>query len=456
VTDPRRGIPPVDRLLATAAFEPLLARTTRERVAEAVRAVQDALRAELAAGSGSAPADPVWYAAAAEARLDAAERPSLRRVINATGVVLHTNLGRAPLAEVARAALAEAATSYTNLEYDLEAGARGSRYEHCTSLLRELTGAEAALVVNNNAAAVVLALNTLAQGREAVISRGELVEIGGSFRVPEIMARSGAMMREVGATNRTHLSDYEAAVDGAGAILHVHRSNFRITGFTAEVPLGRLVALGREHGVPVIADLGSGLLLDPASFGLAGEPTAAEVVAMGPAVVTMSGDKLLGGPQAGLIVGSAAAVDAMRRNPLCRALRVDKLTLAALEATLALYREPDRAMREIPTLAMLSTPKEAVAERARALADRLDAAGVRAHVRDGASTVGGGAFPDAEIPTALLALEAEDVESAHGALRSGEPPVVGRIRDGRLLLDLRTVRPDEEETLHEALARVLA
>ncbi|HEX7049790.1 MAG TPA: L-seryl-tRNA(Sec) selenium transferase [Longimicrobiales bacterium] len=458
--DPRRAIPSVDRLLASEAFAPVLAGAGRGEVREAVQAVQERLRAALVAGEAlpAEASDPAWYAARVEARLAERARPSLRPVINATGVVLHTNLGRAPLPAVARAAVERVAASYSNLEYDLEAGERGSRYDHCAELLVELTGAEAALVVNNNAAALVLALNTMAEGREAVVSRGELVEIGGAFRVPEIMAKSGARLREVGATNRTHVADYEAALSEAtGAVLKVHRSNFRLVGFTAEVPLDELAALAHGRGVALIHDLGSGLLLDLSELGLPAEPTAGVALRAGADVVTMSGDKLLGGPQAGLLLGRAEWIARMRRNPLCRAFRVDKLTLAALEATLALYRDPARARREVPVLRMLSLSADEVAARARPLVARLVAAGIAAEAVAGTSAVGGGAYPAVALPTTLIALpaDARSAAATEAALRAGQPAVVARISDGRVVLDLRTVLPEEEDALFEAVARVL-
>lgn len=461
LSDPRRLIPSVDRLLLSGALRPLLERVGRARLREALQAVQAEVRASLAAGEAvpDGIADAAWYAGRAEALLEVWGRPSLRPVINATGVVLHTNLGRAPLADAAIEAMVRVAEGYSNLEYDVEAGTRGSRHEHCVDLLRELTGAEAALVVNNNAAALVLALNTLAEGREAVVSRGELVEIGGSFRVPEIMARSGARMREVGATNRTHRADYEAALtDETAAILKVHRSNFRIVGFTAEVSLAELATLGRTHGVPVVNDLGSGLLLDLESIGLPHEPTASDALRDGADVVTMSGDKLLGGPQAGIILGRAEWIARMRKNPLCRAFRVDKLTLAALEATLALYRDPELAIREVPVLRMLALGAEELEQRARLWVDRLREAGVSAEAVPGASTVGGGAYPGVELPTTLVALNAamRSAREVEAALRQGEPAVVARIVDGRVVLDPRTVFEEEEAALLERVVDAVA
>ncbi len=455
--DPRRALPSVDRLLADQAFAPLLAGASRELVLRLVRGVQDELRTRLAGGgpadgSGGSGYDAGWYAARVAERLTALERPSLRPVINATGVVLHTNLGRAPLAAAARAGVERVGRSFSNLEYDLDLGERGSRYDHCAALLSELTGAEAALVVNNNAAALVLALNTLAAGRAAVVSRGELVEIGGAFRIPEIMEKSGARLLEVGATNKTRSSDYATALGGGaaevGAVLKVHRSNFRIVGFTAEVPLAELVSLAHERSVPVINDLGSGLLQDLTDLGLPHEPTAGEALRAGADLVTMSGDKLLGGPQAGIILGRADLVARLRANPLCRAFRVDKLTLAALEATLALYRDQGRARREIPVLRMLSLTEAEVAARAAALAARLHAIGVAAELLPGVSLVGGGAYPGVELPTRLLALSVPGLSGAllERALRAGESAVAARVVGDRVVFDLRTVL-EEEETM---------
>ena len=460
MSDPRRSIPSVDTLLEADAFVRVLERAGRERAVRELRRVQDELRAALADDDADAPdpseLDPGWYARRVTEALDRADTPSLRRVINATGVVLHTNLGRAPLAEPAIRAMVHA-SGYGTLEYDLEAGERGSRYDHCVGLLRELTGAEDALVVNNNAAAVVLVLNTLAEGRAAVISRGELVEIGGSFRVPEIMARSGARMREVGATNRTHIEDYEHALAGAELILKVHRSNFRVEGFTAEVEVSELARIAAENDVPLVYDLGSGALLDMTRLGLPPEPTAARALEAGADIVTLSGDKLLGGPQAGIVVGGAEAVGAMRANPLCRALRPDKLTLAALEATLRLYLQPEQALREIPALRMLGADPAALEERARALGRELEAVGVATTVQPAVGAVGGGAYPGVELHGYAVGV-ADDVDPLELArrLRAGEPPVVGRVRDDVLWLDVRTVHPREEDELVAAVEKAVA
>jgi L-seryl-tRNA(Ser) seleniumtransferase len=455
-TDPRRRIPAVERLLASTAFEPLLHAAPRTLVVEALQTVQQRLRAALAEdGPAVAPDDDfAWYAARTADEIERMRASSLRPVINATGVVLHTNLGRAPLCASAREAIERIARGYGNLEYDLDEGGRGSRYDHCASLLTRLTGAEAALVVNNNAAALVLALNTLSRGRESVISRGELVEIGGSFRIPDIMARSGALMREVGSTNRTHLSDYaDALSERTGALLKVHPSNFRVTGYTSDVDVREVVAMAHARGIPVINDLGSGLLIDPALLGLPYEPTAADAVGAGADVITMSGDKLLGGPQAGIMLGTEDVITRMKRNPLCRALRVDKLTLAALEATLAHYSDPDEAMREIPTLRMLTAPADEIGARAAPVARALRDVGYDVLEGDGASAVGGGAFPTAELPTRLLLARHERAgpSEIERRLRASRPPVIVRVMDERLVIDMRTVLAGEEDDLIRAL-----
>ncbi|MFL5606160.1 MAG: L-seryl-tRNA(Sec) selenium transferase [Gemmatimonadaceae bacterium] len=434
MTDLRRTLPSVTALLDSAGVRALLGTAPRSLVVNAVRDVVARVR-EL----GGAPTDDDAWAQAVAERLTASRRPSLRPVINATGVVLHTNLGRAPLAPAALDAIEVVASGYSNLEYDLTHGTRGSRYAHCAALLRELTGAEDALVVNNGAAALVLALNTVAADREALLSRGELVEIGGSFRVHDIMAKSGARLREVGATNRTHLSDYAAAVSTeTGVLLKVHRSNFAVAGYTAEVDVRSLAPLALEHGLPILHDLGSGLLIPLDAIGLRGEPTAREALSAGATLVVMSGDKLLGGPQAGIIVGAAAHIAAMRKNPLARSYRVDKMTLAALEATLALYREPEVARREIPTLAMLGATVAELRVRATECMRLVRAADVACDLIESESSVGAGAFPTAALPSVALAL-AGDAERWSTALRAGDPAVVGRVHDGRMLLDFRAV-----------------
>ncbi|QLA15322.1 L-seryl-tRNA(Sec) selenium transferase [Desulfolutivibrio sulfoxidireducens] len=391
-------------------------------------------------------------------------RPHFRRVINATGVVVHTNLGRSLLAEAAVAAVAEAAGRYSNLEFDLKTGERGSRYAHVEDILKTLTGAEAALVVNNNAAAVLLVLDTLARGREVIVSRGQLVEIGGSFRIPEVMAKSGAILKEVGATNRTHRRDYENAItDQTAALLKVHTSNFRIIGFTKEVPLKELKEIGTRYNLPVIEDLGSGNLFDFAGLGLGQEPTVQRVVADGADVVSFSGDKVLGGPQAGIIVGKKAYIDRIKKNPLNRALRIDKMTLAALEATLRLYLDPAQAAVKVPTIALIAQAPETLRKKARRLAGVIARTGpglLTATVRPGTSRVGGGAFPEQDLPTTLVAVTPANPDISAACLRerllATDPPLVARIEDDTLCLDPRTLADDELTLAAKALAQALA
>lgn len=428
----------------------LLERHPRRVVVDAVRSTVDAARVEEAA-----PRTQEQWIESIAAAVRSNTLPSLRRVFNATGVILHTNLGRAPIADDAVRAVREIAEGSSNLEYDIDSGRRGSRYSHCVGLLRQLTGAEDALVVNNCAAALVLALNTLARRKEVLVSRGELVEIGGSFRIPDIMASGGSRLVEVGTTNRTHEDDYRRAITPkTGAFVKVHRSNFTIEGFTADVGVESLAFIASEHGIPVIYDLGSGLLLPLDAYGLAGEPTAASALASGATLVLMSGDKLLGGPQAGIILGDAGSIARMRRNPLARALRIDKLTLAALEATLRLYLEPERALREIPVLAMLTTSADDIESRAQGLAGSLRESGIDAMVVNSSASVGGGAFPTVEIPSFAVALN-YNADSAEKRLRLGEPPVIGRIAEGRLILDLRSVVPRDDGALGAAIVRAL-
>lgn len=454
-----RQLPSVDELLQDPGLQAETAGLPRWAVLEATREALAACRREALAcqseaqlAEALAPPPRLRGIVARLARKKAG--PSLRPVINATGVILHTNLGRAPLAAEAVGRVADAARGYAALEYDLAAGSRGSRQAHVEGLLVRLTGAEAALAVNNNAAAVLLAINTLADGREVVVSRGQLVEIGDAFRIPDVMRKAGGILREVGTTNRTHLRDYEEAIGPQTALLlKVHPSNFRTVGFTADVPLRDLVALARRHDLPVMEDLGSGALADLERLGLPREPLVAESVRAGADLVTFSGDKLLGGPQAGLLVGQRACLDRLRRNPLHRAVRIDKLSLAALEATLRLYLDED--LKAIPVLRMLLLPAADVAARARTLADRLRAAGSRLTltVEEGTSEVGGGALPLEAIPTALLAIRADGVpaEALEARLRAHEPPILGRIQDDKLLLDLRTVHPEETDALTHGL-----
>ena len=450
--DARRALPSVNALLELPGVARLLERAPRTTVVDAVRSALEAARK----GQLLPKDDDAWTGAIQQA-LEHVVRPSLRPLINATGVVLHTNLGRAPLARAAIEAMTRVGGGYSNLEYDVDTGMRGSRYAHCAALLCELTGAEDALVVNNCAAALVLALNTLANGRGAVISRGELVEIGGGFRIPDIMERSGARLIEIGTTNRTHLDDYERALDGApsaAVVMKVHRSNFTIEGFVAEASVAQLRPVAAKVNAPIIHDLGSGLLIPLDALGLTGEPTARDALRDGATLVTMSGDKLLGGPQAGIIVGDRTIIAALRANPLARSYRVDKLTLAALEATLALYRDPGRALREIPVLAMLGTPVGALRDRARNVRERLGSLASQLDVVDSEASVGGGAFPRARIPSVALAVAREAAE-VERRLRLGSPAVIGRLADDKLLIDLRTVREEEDEALAAAIGTAL-
>ena len=425
-----RDLPAVDELLR----DERLAAEPRPLALAAARAALERAREEIRAGL-----DPGDVVDGVLAELAAARTPRLRRVLNATGVVVHTNLGRAPLPRTALAHAVAVAGGYSNLEYDLAAGDRGSRHDHVAALLRRLTGADAALVVNNNAAAVLLALAALAEGREVVVSRGELIEIGDGFRIPEVLARSGARLVEAGTTNRTRAADYERAVGPETALfLRVHQSNFRVVGFTERPGIEELAAVARRHGIPLVDDLGSGALVD-----LHDEPTPAASVAAGADLVCFSGDKLLGGPQAGIVAGRGELVERLRRHPLQRALRPDKLTLAALEGTLALYLDGERAERELPVLRMLREPADAV----RARAERL-AALAGGEVEATVARVGGGALPLAELPSFACAVE----ESLAEPLRRGEPPVVAIVRDGRTLLECRTLSDAEVDEVAAAVA----
>ena len=449
MTDPRRDLPSVNALLESAGVRSLLEQHPRRVVLEAVRNAVSAARNEGHAHR----TEQQWLASIASA-IQSLSQPSLRRVINATGVVLHTNLGRAPLAESAVEAITHIAAGFSNLEYDVETGERGSRHSHCVGLLRQLTGAEDALVVNNCAAAMVLTLNALAQRKEVLVSRGELVEIGGSFRIPDIMARAGAKLVEVGTTNRTHDDDYRRAITPrTAAIVKVHRSNFAIEGFTSEVSVDRLAFIAAEHGLPVIHDLGSGLMVSLDEYGLTGEPTASMALESGASLVLMSGDKLLGGPQAGIILGAANVIAKLRKNPFARDMRVDKLTLSALEATLRLYLDPERALREIPVLSMLTAPVTEIEARAEAVAAKLRAVGIEAKVAESSASVGGGAFPTAAIASRAIVLS-RNPEEAEKKLRLGEPAVIGRISERNLLLDLRSVLPREDDLLAEAIMKL--
>ncbi len=461
-----RQIPKVDEVLKMPGIEDLTGVYPRELVVEAVRKTLDEIRqiiieGRVDNGGGGGWNGPEGIRGRVVSEVERMTRPNLRRVINATGVVLHTNLGRAVLSPAAIEAVYMAASGYSNLELDLDSGKRGSRYAPVEGVLSRLTGAQSSLVVNNNAAAVLLALGTLARGREVVVSRGQLVEIGGSFRIPEVMEQSGAVLREVGSTNKTYPDDYRRAINERTALLlHVHTSNYRIVGFTRETTVEELAALGREAGIPVMSDLGSGSLLNMDQFGLPPEPTVQQTVAAGADVVTFSGDKLLGGPQAGIIVGKKELLDRMKKNPLTRALRIDKLTVAALEATLREYLDVRGVVQNVPALRMISSGREQLRSRAEALSLLLeDAAGERAGIslEKDQSAVGGGAMPTADLPTWLVSVKPAGmaVEELAGRLRQGNPAVIGRIRDDRLLLDVRTLLKDEDMILAGALAAAL-
>ena len=452
MTDLLRSLPSVDRLLQDERLIALARGEPRSAILTAVRgALADARRAILA---GEAADDLV---SAVGQRLEATRRLPLRRAINATGVVIHTNLGRAPLSQSARAAMEEIGTGYSNLEFDLEAGARGSRHEHVTDLLRQLTGAEAALVVNNNAAAVLLALSALAHGRDVVVSRGELVEIGGGFRIPDVLRQSGCNLVEVGTTNRTYVEDYRAASgENTAAYLRVHTSNYRVIGFTHAPSLAELAEAAHQRGLLCLDDLGSGSLLDTSRFGLAREPLVQESVAAGADLVAFSGDKLLGGPQAGILVGRAEVVGRLRRHPLTRAVRPDKSTLAALGATLLHYVR-DEAEREVPVWRMISATPDVLDARCRAILDALGDLVAGWTIEDDRSAIGGGSLPGETLPTRLLAAPTTlSAETLAARLRTMRPAVVGRIEHDRLMLDPRTVQPSEDDTLTAVMRQVVA
>ena len=458
-----RSLPSVDALLQRVQADGALKGIPRARVVQAVREVLAGERGRLLEGVKRAGAVPPSDAGALARRVVAeASRAgafSLAPIINATGVVLHTNLGRALLSPLALERLRRVGSAYSNLELDFKTKERGSRYVHVDGLLKRLTGAPASLVVNNNAAAVLLALESLARGKEVIVSRGELIEIGGEFRIPDIMRRSGAILREVGTTNRTHLKDYADAIGPETALLlKVHTSNYRVLGFTAQVPTRELVELGRSRDIPVMEDLGSGCFVDLRPYGFPYEPTVQEAVEAGLDLVSFSGDKLLGGPQAGIVVGKAELVERLKKNPLNRALRIDKLTLAGLEATLYAY-EAGNALETIPTLRMLTERLAAVRRRARRLLRRLSpsvAAALGATLMEGHAQVGGGSLPLVELPTVALAIGTAERPAQHldEALRNGEPPVIGRIADDRLLLDCRTVFNSDIPALAAALSRL--
>jgi L-seryl-tRNA(Ser) seleniumtransferase len=456
-----RNIPKVDKVMEWSGIKGLLERHPRPVVVEAIRRALELLRSE--ALQGNAAAEDFGEKALTERvghELERSNTPGLRKVINGTGVILHTNLGRAPMSDSLKECILEAAFGYSTLEFDLEKGTRGSRAVHVEELVRRLTGAEAAVVVNNNAAAVLLALSSLARGREVIVSRGELVEIGGSFRIPEVMEQSGAILREVGATNKTHPRDYRSAVTpDTSLLLKVHTSNFAVVGFTAEVSVEELAAIGREVSLPVMVDAGSGCFVDLAARGIPGEHTVRDYLDAGADVVTFSGDKLLGGPQAGIIVGKRAFLEPMKKHPLLRALRVDKVTLAALEGTLRLYCDERQALSRIPTLRMLTVSAEELASRASAFVRRMRRtlpAGLTLKTVRGVSQVGGGTFPLLELPTTLISVVIPGIppQQLEERLRTGPVPIVGRIGHGEYLLDPRTLFDSEVPEIIAALRSI--
>jgi L-seryl-tRNA(Ser) seleniumtransferase len=459
--NPFRQLPAVHDILQAPALTALSSQHAPDVIVAAVRHELETLRQSLRRGeplNGQTDADTV--ASRVAERLRQELRPKLRTVLNATGIVLHTNLGRAPIAEEAARAAYEAARGYLNLELDLESGRRSSRPLAIREWLCRLTGAESATAVNNNAAATVIALRALCRDKEVIISRGQLIEIGGSFRIPEIMAVSGAVLREVGTTNITRLADYERAIGpNTGALMQVHPSNYRISGFTQSVPLADLVALGKKHGLPVLDDIGSGALLDFGRFGFHGEPVARDCIALGVDLVLFSGDKLLGGPQAGLLVGRREFIHKVEKDPLMRTFRLDKMTLAALEATLRLYLNQERALQEVPGLRLLGTPLAELRRRAESLASQLRPVDGLATVKvsDDVAYVGGGSLPDQAMKTCVVELTAQNLSDAEFAyrLRTGTPAVVGRLRDEKLVLDVRTVFPHQEPALVEAVRRAV-
>ncbi len=465
LTDRLRHIPSVDRLLNEPDTQALIEVYGHTQTVAALRQTLDDVRDALRQGADLP--EPPTLIARAEEHLRQRLAPTLRPVINASGVIIHTNLGRAPLSAAARLAMEKAARGYSTLEYDLDAGQRGHRSVHAERMLCALTGAEAALVVNNNAGAVLLALTGLAQGRSVLISRGQLIEIGGGFRIPDVMAQSGARLLEVGTTNRTHLRDFAATIarqkrselgenfPPVALILRAHRSNFRIVGFTGEPTLAELVSLGAEHGLPVMDDLGSGALMDTAQFGLAHEPMVQESIAAGASLVCFSGDKLLGGPQAGIIVGRADYVQPLKRHPLARALRADKLCLAALQATLLHYLR-EEATTHVPVWRMIAASLESLERRVRRWRRRLRRYEIQSEIIAGRSTVGGGSLPGETLPTRLLALNLPHADRVAALLRAADPPVIARIEEDHLVFDPRTVLPKEDDRLLQIVVQVIA
>jgi L-seryl-tRNA(Ser) seleniumtransferase len=460
-----RMLPGVDHVLEICGTRPFFKDVPNTVLVNAIRRILDTLRARILDPAGDLSAESLSAANITEAVMLAvaqAMKSNLRPLVNATGVVVHTNLGRSLLPETVIENMAVIAGRYSNLEYDLEAGKRGSRHAVVEELLCDICGAQAAMAVNNNAGAVLLCLETLARDREVIVSRGELVEIGGSFRVPDVMAKSGGILKEVGTTNRTHLADYQNAIDANTALLlKVHRSNYSVIGFTAEVGLQQLVELGHSHAIPVMEDLGSGTFIDFSKYGLAKEPTVQESVATGTDIVTFSGDKLLGGPQAGIIVGKRSIVDLIKQNPLARALRLDKMTLAALESTLRLYRDEEKAVAMIPTLRMLTMKVGDLESRAVKLVEDLQNAGhtrMEITIIERSSKAGGGALPLLELPSKCLGITIEGMSpnALEKSLRQNDPPIIGRIENDVYLIDPRTLTDDDLPVIVQAFERILS
>jgi len=453
-------LPSVDKILKSEQGVQWLKTYPRGYVLQAIREVIDLKRRDIIEALNPDLSEELMIAEI-ESKLEKLTSYSLRPLINATGVVIHTNLGRSILSEKALENITRISGSYSNLEYDVEEGKRGKRYSHLKRILKEVTGAEDALIVNNNAAAVLLCLNTLAKGKEVIVSRGELVEIGGSFRMPEIMASSSALLHEVGTTNKTHLHDYEKAInEDTALILKVHQSNYRITGFTKEVSVEDLVNLGRRHQVPVMFDLGSGCLIDLKPFGIHNEPVVKEIVDSGVDIITFSGDKLLGGPQGGVIVGKKQYIEIIQKNPMTRAMRIDKLTLAGFEATLMEYIDEEKAIENIPTLRMLLQKPKEIKGRAKKIATRLkrEIKDVRIHVLPDSSRAGGGAMPETDLPTYVISINPnnQSVNELEEKLRKGNPPIITRIKEDSLILDARTVRDKEIENLVKGVRAALS
>lgn len=454
------NLPSVDEILKSAQGLEWVKSCPRRFVLRAIREVIDVRRKEIIEGRSIDLSEEVMTADI-ENIIEKLSSYSLKPLINATGIVIHTNLGRSVLSEEALENIRKVSESYSNLEYDIEEGKRGKRYVHIKRILREITSAEDALVVNNNAAAVMLCLNSLAKGKEVLVSRGELVEIGGSFRMPEIMAASSAILHEVGTTNKTHLQDYKKAInENTALILKVHKSNFKVSGFTEEVSVEDLVSLGRKHQIPVMFDLGSGCLMDLKPFGIYDEPVVKDIVKTGVDITTFSGDKLLGGPQGGVIVGKREYIEKIQKNPMTRAMRIDKLTLAGFEATLMEYIDEEKAIENIPTLKMLLQKTEVIKDRANKIAKRLkkEIQNAHIHVMPDTSRAGGGSLPEVDLPTYVVAVKSDEisVNELEERLRKGTPPIITRIKEDSLILDARTVRDKDLEGLVKGISSALS